>query len=128
MAAPELAAEAGAAVRRATPAPSAAAAARATPLAPRPEPQASRRLPSRKVTAVDYATRHARCQFLLVSAPPLGDRAPRHRGVAQPGSAPALGAGCRRFESSRPDQFQVPAIIQFPEGPRRGLFPPFGPP
>ncbi len=25
------------------------------------------------------------------------------RGVAQPGSAPALGAGCRRFESSRPD-------------------------
>src|SRR5258708_5626570 len=29
----------------------------------------------------------------------------RHgRGVAQPGSAPALGAGCGRFESSRPDQ------------------------
>src|SRR5215469_4109041 len=26
------------------------------------------------------------------------------RGVAQPGRAPALGAGCRRFESSRPDQ------------------------
>ena len=26
------------------------------------------------------------------------------RGVAQSGSAPALGAGCRRFESSRPDQ------------------------
>src|SRR5512139_3243218 len=26
------------------------------------------------------------------------------RGVAQPGSAPALGAGCRRFKSSRPDQ------------------------
>src|SRR3954464_4689598 len=25
------------------------------------------------------------------------------RGVAQPGSAPALGAGGRRFESSRPD-------------------------
>ena len=25
------------------------------------------------------------------------------RGVAQPGRAPALGAGCRRFESSRPD-------------------------
>src|SRR5437870_4589273 len=25
------------------------------------------------------------------------------RGVAQPGSAPALGAGCRRFKSSRPD-------------------------
>ena len=27
------------------------------------------------------------------------------RGVAQPGSAPALGAGCRRFESYRPDHF-----------------------
>ncbi len=27
------------------------------------------------------------------------------RDVAQPGSAPALGAGCRRFKSSRPDQF-----------------------
>ena len=26
------------------------------------------------------------------------------RGVAQPGSAPALGAGSRRFKSSRPDQ------------------------
>ena len=29
---------------------------------------------------------------------------PENRGVAQPGRAPALGAGCRRFESSRPDQ------------------------
>ena len=28
----------------------------------------------------------------------------RCRGVAQPGSAPALGAGSRRFKSSRPDQ------------------------
>jgi hypothetical protein len=27
-----------------------------------------------------------------------------HRGVAQSGSAPALGAGGRRFESSHPDQ------------------------
>ena len=27
------------------------------------------------------------------------------RGVAQPGSAPALGAGGRWFESSRPDHF-----------------------
>ncbi len=26
------------------------------------------------------------------------------RGVAQPGSAPALGAGCREFESLHPDQ------------------------
>ena len=29
-----------------------------------------------------------------------------NRGVAQPGSAPALGAGGRRFESSRPDYFE----------------------
>ena len=28
----------------------------------------------------------------------------RHRGVAQSGSAPALGAGCRGFESLHPDQ------------------------
>ena len=28
-----------------------------------------------------------------------------NRGVAQPGSAPALGAGCRRFESCLPDHF-----------------------
>jgi hypothetical protein len=27
-----------------------------------------------------------------------------YRGVAQPGSAPALGAGGRKFKSSRPDQ------------------------
>src|SRR3954466_7312645 len=31
------------------------------------------------------------------------------RGVAQPGRAPALGAGCRRFESSRPDHGPCPA-------------------
>ena len=29
------------------------------------------------------------------------------RGVAQPGSAPALGAGCREFESLHPDQFII---------------------
>src|SRR6202035_2658588 len=29
------------------------------------------------------------------------------RGVAQPGSAPALGAGGRRFKSYRPDQFSI---------------------
>ncbi len=28
-----------------------------------------------------------------------------YRGVAQSGSAPGLGPGGRRFESSRPDQF-----------------------
>ena len=27
------------------------------------------------------------------------------RGIAQSGSAPALGAGCREFESLYPDQF-----------------------
>jgi hypothetical protein len=27
------------------------------------------------------------------------------RGIAQPGSAPALGAGCREFESLYPDHF-----------------------
>jgi putative endonuclease len=32
------------------------------------------------------------------------DRDVFRRGVAQPGSAPALGAGSRRFKSSRPDQ------------------------
>ena len=42
------------------------------------------------------------------------------RGVAQPGSAPALGAGGRRFKSSRPDQlFQwhgaVPGPFQQPD-------------
>ena len=31
---------------------------------------------------------------------------PRSRGVAQPGSAPALGAGGPRFKSARPDHFQ----------------------
>src|SRR4051794_28059464 len=33
------------------------------------------------------------------------------RGVAQPGSAPALGAGGQRFKSSRPDQFYLPFRI-----------------
>ena len=28
-----------------------------------------------------------------------------YRGIAQSGSAPALGAGCREFESLHPDQF-----------------------
>ena len=30
-----------------------------------------------------------------------------HRAIAQFGSAPALGAGCRRFESCRPDHMRV---------------------
>ena len=33
------------------------------------------------------------------------------RGVAQPGSAPALGAGCRRFKSSRPDHYYALGAI-----------------
>ena len=35
------------------------------------------------------------------------------RGVAQPGSAPALGAGSRRFKSSRPDQIISIGYIVF---------------
>lgn len=33
-----------------------------------------------------------------------------YRGVAQPGRAPALGAGCRRFESCRPDARHMPTV------------------
>ncbi len=34
------------------------------------------------------------------------------REVAQPGGAPALGAGCRRFESCLPDHFKrVPVLL-----------------
>ena len=44
-----------------------------------------------------------RSEFLLRAPKTIRTR-PR-RGVAQPGRAPALGAGCRRFESSRPDHF-----------------------
>ena len=35
------------------------------------------------------------------------------RGVAQPGSAPALGAGCREFESLHPDQFGIKYYFQY---------------
>ena len=34
----------------------------------------------------------------------------RSRGVAQPGSAPALGAGGRRFKSGRPDHLSPPVV------------------
>ncbi len=44
-----------------------------------------------------------------VRPPAVTDRAVRYnapcRGVAQPGSAPALGAGGRRFKSCRPDHY-----------------------
>src|SRR5882724_6728618 len=33
------------------------------------------------------------------------------RGVAQPGSAPALGAGGQRFKSSRPDQLSISQVF-----------------
>ena len=33
--------------------------------------------------------------------------AQEYRGIAQSGSAPALGAGCREFESLYPDQFSI---------------------
>ena len=33
------------------------------------------------------------------------------RGVAQPGSAPALGAGGLRFKSGRPDQHRASSIL-----------------
>ena len=42
---------------------------------------------------------------------------PVKRGVAQPGSAPALGAGSRRFKSFRPDQIFQPV---FPYSDRHG--------
>src|SRR5579864_2071988 len=34
------------------------------------------------------------------------------RGVAQPGSAPALGAGGRRFKSYRPDHFKTQRLTR----------------
>ena len=41
-------------------------------------------------------------------------RASGRRGVAQSGSAPALGAGCRRFESCLPDQSLKRSAMRFP--------------
>src|SRR5262249_42148960 len=39
---------------------------------------------------------------------------PHCRGVAQPGSAPALGAGGRWFKSNRPDQFKQLRCLLLP--------------
>ena len=50
-----------------------------------------------------------------VNCAPRGALSPRFRGVAQSGSAPALGAGCRGFESLHPDQL----LSVMPQ--RRGL-------
>ncbi len=40
---------------------------------------------------------------LFVASVGFARSSEEHRGVAQLGSAPALGAGCRRFKSGRPD-------------------------
>ena len=42
-----------------------------------------------------------------------GDRTQPSRGVAQPGSAAALGAAGRRFESDHPDHFEGPSNHRF---------------
>ena len=58
---------------------------------------------------VSGALRASRCSretvhgLLAVSSTPMGRSQTARRGVAQPGSAPALGAGGPRFESGRPD-------------------------
>jgi hypothetical protein len=39
------------------------------------------------------------------------------RGVAQPGSAPALGAGGPRFKSARPDHFPLGSLLWRRESP-----------
>ena len=45
------------------------------------------------------------------------DRLEEYRGLAQSGSAPALGAGCRGFKSLIPDQLHDPSTYS-----RSGLF------
>ena len=47
---------------------------------------------------------HCSPTSMPVNCAPREGCALRHRGVAQSGSAPALGAGCRGFESLHPDQ------------------------
>ena len=58
---------------------------------------------------------HCSPTSMPVNCAPREGCALRHRGVAQSGSAPALGAGCRGFESLHPDQL-LPVTPQ-----RRGL-------
>ena len=52
-----------------------------------------------------------------IRAPRIIESQASSRGVAQPGSAPAWGAGGRGFESRRPDHFAIPEPGQ---GPARG--------
>ena len=56
------------------------------------------------------------CEGLLQSAPLAISFIPFRRGVAQPGSAPAWGAGGRGFESRRPDHY---GILTSPAGQKR---------
>src|SRR4029079_12883293 len=86
-----------------------------------PEPNLCRVLI--RLPAPSPATRHrARLEVNASGAAHLRDSAPRHRfaapqvlgrGVAQPGSAPAWGAGGRWFKSSRPDHFVSPAGLAY---------------
>jgi putative transposase len=55
--------------------------------------------------ASSAAPRAARPRVHAQGAGELAVDSEAERGVAQPGSAPALGAGGRRFESGRPDHF-----------------------
>ena len=52
-------------------------------------------------------------QLMLKAVSRFNDRFNPIRDVAQPGSAPALGAGGRRFKSSRPDQAPVRGFVVF---------------
>ena len=56
----------------------------------------------------EHAVLEARRSSRLETAVKLAFRS--GRGVAQPGSAPALGAGGRRFESGRPDHFSKSGV------------------
>ena len=58
-----------------------------------------------RATDAYYPALNCRGAFLYITA--------AKRGIAQSGSAPALGAGCREFESLYPDQFQVCGRIDF---------------
>src|SRR5215467_5197153 len=82
--------------------------------------RASRKSPRRRRTASVIAPRHAcaranGCSPCLERLSAWAVYSPRFRGVAQPGSAPALGAGSRRFKSSHPDHTYIaprPAVVR----------------
>ena len=65
---------------------------------------------------------HCSPTSMPVNCAPREGCALRHRGVAQSGSAPALGAGCRGFESLHPDHFNFPSgMPQRREVPQAGV-------